>query len=153
MLVDIASFQFKERKKTIICFFISCVLISAHYFLLWETSAWFIVSLSAIRYIISYFSTDKRIMLVFIALNTIILSITFKELQDLIFFAWITISMIWSFQDQKHNKLMRLLMMCWTLLVITYNTIIMSPMAILTEVIFLSSNLVWYYRFYFKKKE
>ena len=151
MITDFAGFQFKDREKTVILFAISCILISVHYFLLWKTSAWLIVSISAVRFITSYFTTDKKVLFLFITINTIALLSTFNEAIDIIFYLWITLWIIWSFQDQKHNKLMRILMMCWTSLVILYNTLIFSPMAIITEPVFLTSNLIWYFRFYFKK--
>lgn len=153
MVTDFLWFQFKDRKKTVILLAVSCFLICAHYLLLDKFTAWIIVSLSAIRYIVSYFTTNKKVLLMFILLNSLVLILTFSELLDLIFFSWITISMIWNFQDQKHNKLMRILMMIWTSIVILYNTLIFSPMAILTEVLFLMSNFIWYFRFYIKWKK
>lgn len=151
MFTDFFSFQFKDRKKTVIFLAISCILIWLHYFFLWKLSAWIITSISAIRYITTYFTTNKKVLILFIICNTIVLFLTYKESIDLLFYAWTTIWIIWSFQDQKHNKLMRLLMMCWTINIIIYNTLIFSPMAIATEVLFLSSNIIWYYRFYIKK--
>jgi hypothetical protein len=52
---------------------------------------------------------------------------------------------------QKNDKFLRLLMMTGTILVITYDVIIFSPMAILLESFFLVSNILGYYRFYIQK--
>ena len=152
MITDFASLQFKNRKYTIMCFVVSSIFICVHYLLLDKLTAWIMAFLWTLRFIVSYFTTDKRVLLLFIALNTIVLFFTFQEIYDFIFYAWIIFLIVWNFQDQKHNKLMRILMMMWTALVIIYNAIIFSPMWIVVEVNFLISNLIGYYRFYIKKK-
>ena len=79
-----------------------------------------IVLFSAFRFIVCYFTVDKRLMLLFLFINILIFIFNFSEIYDLIF------------------------------LVIIYNFIIFSPIAVFTEIVFLTSNIVWYIRFYKK---
>jgi hypothetical protein len=53
-LFDLASFQFKERKYTLVCFALAAALISAHYFLLEQDTAGFIIALSAARFLVYF---------------------------------------------------------------------------------------------------
>ncbi|MDR2189847.1 MAG: YgjV family protein [Candidatus Peribacteria bacterium] len=149
MLFDFLSFQFKERKKTIVCLAISSCFISTHYLLLEQIPAGIMVGFSIVRFIVSYFSTDKRRLLFFIGLNTVSLFFTYKVPIDLLFYVGVTIFMIGNFQ--ANNKLMRQLMMCGTASIILYNILIPSPMGALNEAIFLTSNFIGYRRFYMRK--
>jgi len=149
IVFDFLSLQFKERKKIYLFLIFSASLISAHYFLLNKITAWVIVCISVLRFITCYFKTEKKYLILFIALNTISLFFTYKEIYDLIIYTWLTIFIIWNFQEDW--KLMRKLMMIWTFIVVIYNWIILSPMWVILQGSFLISNFIWYYRFYIKK--
>jgi len=148
---DFLSFQYKKREHTFLCLIVSASLISAHYFLLGKIAAGVIVSISVLRFITCYFTTNKKYLLIFIALNTISLFFTYKDLTDLIIYAGSIIFIIGNFQ--KDNKLMRKLMMGGTSIVVLYNAIIFSPMGIITEGSFLISNFIGYYRHYVKNSD
>ena len=87
----------------------------------------------------------------FVGLNTISLFFTYKELFDLIIYIGIIIIIVGNFQ--ANNKLMRKLMMVGTAIIILYNTIIFSPMGIVAEGLFLTSNFIGYYRHYLRNKK
>jgi len=140
--------QFKKREYTFLCLIVSASLISAHYFLLDKTAAGVIVFISVLRFITCYFTTDKKYLFIFIALNTISLFFTYKELSDLIIYFGLVIFIIGNFQAD--NKLMRKLMMVGTSMIVIYNGIIFSPMGIVAEGMFLISNFIGYYRHYMK---
>lgn len=148
---DFLSLQFQKREHTFLCLIISAGLISAHYFLLNKIAAGFIVSISVLRFITCYFTTNKKFLFLFVTLNTIVLLFTFKEVYDLIIYFGIVVIIIGNFQ--KDNKLMRKLMMIGTSTILFYNAIIFSPMGIISEGSFLFSNLLGYYRHYIRKKE
>jgi hypothetical protein len=150
IVFDFLSFQFKERKKIYLFLIFSASLISAHYFLLNKITAWVIVCISVLRFITCYFTTEKKYLILFIALNTISLFFTYKEIYDLVIYIWLVIFIIWNFQED--NKLMRKLMMIWTFIGLLYNVIILSPMWVISQGSFLISNFIWYYRFYIKRK-
>src|SRR3990167_11538690 len=91
---DFLSMQFKKRQQTFLCLIVSASLISAHYFLLGKIAAGVIVSISVLRFITCYFTTNKKYLFIFIALNTISLFFTYKDPTDLIIYAGVTILMV-----------------------------------------------------------
>lgn len=149
IIFDFLSLQYKKREYTFLCLIISSILISSHYFLLGKTAAGVIVFFSFLRFITCYFTTNKKYLFIFMALNTISLFFTYKSSIDLIIYVGIIIFMIGNFQ--KNNKLMRKLMMCGTSLIGLYNVIIFSPMGMIAEGLFLTSGLIGYHKLYIKK--
>ena len=149
-LFDLASFQFKKRRYTLTCFVAAASLISAHYFLLGQNTAGFIIALSASRFLVSIFSSDVRFKYLFLLLVTIAGIVTFDEAIDLLVIAAGYLATFAVFQP--NDKLLRKLMMISTLCVITLNIFIFTPVGIFTESFFLASNLLAYWRFYIKKK-
>ncbi len=147
---DFLSLQFKKREHTFFCLIISASLISAHYFLLNKVAAGVIVFISVLRFITCYFTTNKKYLFVFIALNTLSLFFTFKDITDLIIYIGLLIFITGNFQ--KDNRLMRKLMMGGTSIIILYNVIIFSPMGVVGEGLFLISNFIGYYRHYRKNE-
>ncbi|MGV8169190.1 MAG: YgjV family protein [Candidatus Nanoarchaeia archaeon] len=150
MVFDFLSFQQKERRKLFLCLIVSAALISTHYFLLGKTVAGIIVFISVLRFITCIFTTDKRFLFLFIFLNTLVLIFTYQNAYDIIFYLGVCIIIIGNFQ--KSDKNLRRIMMIGTSLVIIYNALIFTPMGVVVEASFLTSNLIGYYRFYIKKK-
>jgi hypothetical protein len=149
-LFDLASFQFEKRKFTLICFASAATLISAHYFLLGQSTAGFIAALAATRYVTSVFSTDPRLKYLFIVLVTFAGVWTFDEWFDVLAVAAGYLATFAVFQSSE--KRLRVIMTGATLLLIAYNTIIFTPAGIALETFFLLSNLVSYWRFYIRKQ-
>ena len=150
IIFDFLSLQYKKREYTFICLVISASLISAHYFLLGKIAAGIIVLFSVLRFGTCYFTTDKRLMFLFIALNAGSLFFTYTELYDFIIFLGVLFIIIGNFQAD--NRLMRKLMMVGTSIVLIYNIIVVTPMGIVAEGLFLGSNFLGYYRHYIRKK-
>jgi len=148
---DFLSLQFKKRQHTFLCLIVSASLISAHYFLLNKVAAGVIVFFSVLRFITCYFTTNKKYLFIFIALNTFSLFFTYKEIYDLIIYVGLIIFIIGNFQ--KDNRLMRKLMMGGTSIIMLYNFIIFSPMGVVVEGSFLLSNFIGYYRHYIRKND
>ncbi len=148
---DFLSLQYKKREKTFLCLIFSASLMSAHFFLLNKTAAGVIVFISVLRFITCYFTTNKRYLFIFIALNTASLFFTYKDPTDFIIYVGLVIFIIGNFQTD--NRLMRKLMMCGTSIIVLYNTIIFSPMGAIVEGVFLLSGFVGYYRHYIKNNE
>jgi len=147
-IFDLSSFQFRNRKHILICFTIAASLISAHFFLLGENTAGSVVALSAVRFVVSIFTTDKRLMWLFLGLILFAGIVTFDGLEDILSVSAMLLSTFSAFSAQ--DKKLRLFMMCGTVLMITHNILIFSPAAIILEVFFLLSNLFAYYRYYLK---
>ncbi len=146
---DIFSFQFKKREAIITCFLISATCIALHYAFLDRYSAAVIISIGIIRFFISLFSTNKYWIPLFIFLYSLATYTLFKDWYDLLILTALSFSTIASFQ--KNDKTLRYFMFWGTLITITYNFLIFSPIWVILESIFLVSNIVWFYRHYFKK--
>jgi len=151
MIFDFLSLQFKKREYTFLCLIVSASLISSHYFLLNRVAAGVIVSISVLRFITCYFTTNKKYLFIFIALNTISLFFTYKDASDLIIYFGLIVFIIGNFQVD--NRLMRKLMMGGTSIIVIYNAIIFSPMGVIAEGSFLISGFIGYYRHYIRKTE
>ncbi len=149
-ITDFLSFQFKDRKKILFLLCISVTLISSHYFLLGKTTAGVLTLISLLRCSIAYFSTKKIWMFLLFGLSILGFSLTYTEpISFVIFFGLILIT-IGAFQ--KKDKNLRTIIMSGTVLMIIYNVLIFSPIAVALESSFLISNLIGYYRFYVSKK-
>lgn len=149
-LTDFASFQCKDRKKIVLFLCFSSALISIHYFLLGRSTAGILVGVSIIRFITAYFSTRKIFMFAILGLNVLGFAMTYVSPLSFVILTALVLVTIGAFQEGDKN--LRKLIMVGTSLMIIYNAIIFSPMAILLESSFLMSNLLGYYRFYIKKK-
>ena len=147
---DLASFQFKRRRHTLICFTIAASLISLHFFLLGAVTAGFVVAVSATRFAVSIFTTDNRLKYVFLVLIFGLGVWTFDGYEDIL----ITLAMLFSTLAafDANEKRLRQLMMVATTLAITHNVVIFTPAGIALEIFFLGSNLFSYWRFYIRKQ-
>ena len=147
---DTMSFQFKERKKIVACLLVSCILISVHFMLLDHWTAAGLGLIAAVRFATSLFSTSKRLMGIFLAATIAVSIFTYSGLLSILGCAGGLFGTAASFC--KEDKLLRQLMLIGTSLWIVHNILAGSPGAVLMEAIFISSNLVGYFRFYIGPK-
>src|SRR3989338_5921571 len=113
---DFLGWQYKKREHTFLCLIISGSLMVVHYLLLGKIAAGIIVSISFLRFFTCYFTTNKKYLFIFIALNTISLFFTYKDPSDLIIYVGLIIFIVGNFQED--NKLMRKLMMGGTSIIV-----------------------------------
>jgi hypothetical protein len=106
--------------------------------------------ISVTRFIVCYFTTDKRLMILFLIIPTISLYFTYAHLYDFIIYVGLLVFIVGNFEG--NDKTMRELMMIGTGIITIYNIAILSPMGILGEGFFLLSGVIAYYRYYLKKK-
>lgn len=140
MISDICSFQFKERKKILIFFIISSFCIALQYVFLERYVPACISFLAVVRFFVSYHSTNKKWILLFIPASVCITFLFFKDYLDFLILLASILATLSVFQ--KNDKYLRLIMMGATLCFIIYNLIIFTPIGLLLESIFLGSNLV-----------
>ncbi len=150
ILSDFLSLQLKRRQHIFLLLILSASLISLHYFFLGLLTAGALVLISVLRFIVCYFTTDKRWLILFIILPTISFYFTYNNLYDIIIYTGLIIFIIGNFQE--NDKLMRQLMMFGTGIVTIYNIIVFSPMGIIGEGTFFLSGVIAYYRYYIKKR-
>ena len=151
IVTDIVSFQFKERKHIILFFIVAGVCMGLHYFLLARYVAAALVAIWIVRFICSYYSTQWYWKYIFITLFAIATAFFYKDYYDLLIFAAMSISTVSSFRKDDYS--LRVLMMLATAVAILYNILILSPIGTTLQVVFLVSNFIGYYRFYYKKIE
>ncbi len=150
ILFDFLSLQLKKRQHIFFLLIISASLISLHYFFLGLVTAGALVLISVLRFIVCYFTTDKRWLVLFIILPTISLYFTYSNLYDIVIYTGLIIFIFGNFQ--KDDKLMRQFMMIGTGIVTIYNIAVFSPMGIIGEGTFFLSGVIAYYRYYIKKQ-
>lgn len=146
---DLLSFQFKERPKIIACLIISCVLISCHFALLGLWTATGLGLLATVRFLASLFTTSKRVMGLFMAASICISLVSFNGILSILSCLGSLFGTAGTFC--KDDKRLRQILLIGTSLWLIHNILAKSPTAVLMEALFISSNLVGYYRFYLKR--
>ncbi len=146
---DLLSFQFKERPHIIACLIISCILISCHFALLGHWTATGLGLLATIRFLTSLFTTSKRIMGLFMCASIAVSAVSFGGLLSILSCLGSLFGTAGTFC--KEDKRLRQLLLIGTSLWLVHNILAKSPAAVLMEALFISSNLVGYYRFYLKR--
>ncbi len=150
IISDICSFQFKERKKILIFFIISSFCIALQYIFLERYVPAIIWFLAVFRFFVSYHTSNKKWMLLFVPASFFITFLFYKDYLDLLILCASLLSTVSVFQQEDQH--LRIIMMWATSCFIIYNLIIFTPLWLVLECIFLSSNIVWYYRHYIKKR-
>jgi hypothetical protein len=147
---DILSFQLKERHKIVACLMVSALLISVHFMLLGHWTAAGLALLGSVRFATSIFTTSKKIMVLFMAGILAVTIFSYAGLLSILGCSGTLFSTAASFC--KEDKILRQLMLVGTVIWIIHNVLAGSPGAVLLETLFISSNLVGYFRFYIKPK-
>lgn len=145
---DILSFQFKEKKKIVACLLFSCILISIHFVLLDHWTAACLGLLAATRFTVSLFSTSKKLMVFFVLTTIVLTAVSYEGLLSILAGTGGVFGTMASFcREDKH---LRQLMLIGTSLWLIHNVLAGSPGAVLMEALFISSNLVGYFRYYIR---
>ena len=140
LLAGMAAAQFKTRQHILQGWFVAAMLAAVHFWLLGAIEACLLVSLTAMRFLVSSFTTNPRIMYLFLALSFIAYVLTYNDPVSLLALAATLTATVASFQHDARR--IRLIMMTAELFWLVHNTLIWSPVAIITEVLFFSSNTV-----------
>ena len=154
LLLEIITFQFKERKTILALLMIWSIFWAIHFYFLQEMVSVLILVWTSIRLFIA-FILDKNWKLFefskyfFVISIFIITAIFYKNYVDILaLFAWVT-WVIASFQ--KDDKMLRILSMISTFFWLIISIAIWTPISIIASLTFLISNIIWYIRFYYKK--
>ncbi|MFT4250043.1 MAG: YgjV family protein [Candidatus Woesearchaeota archaeon] len=150
LISDIISFQLKKREHILVFLTFSSLLIATHYLFLEEINAAILFFFSFASFITATKTTNKKFLYAFMILYILPITLNYTSWTDLVIFTGLYIGLIARFQ--KNDKHLRILMMIATSIVITYNAIIFTPMGVLIELVFLSSNIIGYYRHHIKKR-
>ncbi len=151
IIFDFISFQLKKRTHIVLCLSMSVIFIAAHFLLLEKWTAAILMGVAAIRYIVSYFTTSIKTMMLFVLISVISSALTFQGYLSILSCIGAVFQTIATFNSD--DRKLRLLMIVGTSFWITHNVFADSPVAVLMESLFLGSNLLGYYRFYIRKKK
>ena len=149
IIFDLLSFQFKNRKYILLCLISASILISLHFLLLEKWTAAALMMVAFLRFSTSYFTTSLKARNFFILLSILVSIITFQNFLSIISCIAAIFGTLASFH--KEDRQLRQLMVLGSSFWILHNALVFSPVAVIMETIFLSSNLIGYYRFYLKK--
>lgn len=151
IVFDLISFQFKSQRSIVICLFLAASLNALHFVLLEQWTGAGLISLGAIRYLTSIFTTAKVMIVLFSIGSIIVTAFTFVGLISLLACAGSLLKTAATFFE--NDKYLRQLMIVGTVCWIVHNVFAGSPTAVLMEVLFVLSNMVGYYRYYLRPIE
>ena len=149
IFTDFLSFQFKERKKVLLILTISAFLITIHYGLLWEINAFYLMLISTISFLVSSFTHNEKIMILFFILYIFPIALNYTSSIDIILFVGLYIMLVAKFM--KNDKYLRISVMWATCCLILFNILVFTPGGVILEILFLWSNILGYYKHYIKK--
>ena len=140
LLTGMAAFQLRERRHILRGWFVAAAFAAAHFFVLGSIEAGMLVAVTALRMLISSFSTDKRLMWLFLLLSVAGFAWTYESPVSLLALAATLIGTVGAFHGTENA--VRYSMMGTEVLWTIHNVIVWSPVAIAMEVLFFSSNLI-----------
>ena len=139
LVTGMLAFQLRDRKWILRGWFLAALFAAMHFYLLGSVEACILVAITATRMLVSSFTTDARLMWLFLVLSAAGFALTYENPVSLIGLAATLIGTWGSF---RHSEiLIRYTMMATELLWATHNLIIWSPVGVGMEVLFFASNL------------
>jgi len=144
---------FSAKKKNPHCFVPVCrrCFYFNTFFVVGKMDSSRLMAIAVARYVTSYFSTSKKIMILFVSGSIVSAFFTFQGYLSILSCLGSTFQTLGSFSN--NDKKLRQLMIIGTLFWLFHNYFASSPAAVLMEILFLSSNFIGYYRFYLKKQK
>lgn len=144
-----ASFQFKARKTVLLCIFFCAVFNASHFLVLQRYGVSTLIFITSLRFLVAAFWPSQRWMWVFIVLAMISFFFTYEDTESLLGLAATLLGTVGSFRQS--DRQIRLYMMCVSIIWITHNILVGTPVAVLMEASFLLSNYIGIRRFYSRK--
>ncbi len=148
--IDILSFQMKKLHHILICFILSCLLLSIHFICLNHWTAASLAFFSCICFTVGSFFRKKRYAALCLAAVIALTAYTWEGPLSLLAGAGAIIDVIAAFSE--NDKQLRQLMFLCTSLWIIHNILAHSPGAVAVECVFLSSNIIGYFRYYIRPR-
>ncbi|MEY2689637.1 MAG: hypothetical protein RL375_3836 [Pseudomonadota bacterium] len=148
IVFDLLSFQFKQRARILACLVVAGILITSHFVLLERWTAAGLMVIATTRFFVGIFSTATALKFVFAAAALAVGVATYAGIASILSCTGSLIQTFGAFSAD--DKRLRQLMMLGTGFWLCHNALVGSPAAVLMEVLFLSSNVVGYYRHYIR---
>ncbi|MDG1462818.1 MAG: YgjV family protein [Gammaproteobacteria bacterium] len=144
LIIGMAAFQAKQRRTILRGWFLAAMFAAAHFYFLDMFEACLLVGVIGIRFLVSSFTQDRRLMYLFMAISLVAYIATYNEPVSLLALLAAMIGTWGTFQ--KAQTTVRLTMMSTEVLWVIHNFIIWSPVAVGMEVLFFSSNVIGFLR-------
>ncbi|WP_136795717.1 MULTISPECIES: YgjV family protein [Desulfosediminicola] len=146
---DLLSFQFKNRTHIVACLAVSCLLISIHFMCLGHWTAACLSLLNSTRFFTTIFSTARVLMWIYLSITMLVFFFTYEGHLSVLGTIGALFGTVASFS--KNDKRLREIMFVGTCFWLAHNILAGSPGAVVMEIIFISSNIVGYYRYYIRR--
>ncbi len=140
----VVSFQCKERRNVLLWLCGSALMNAFHFFVLGRNGAGTLYIVMGVRVFTAAFTTDRRLMYVFMALIVTGFFVSYERPLDILALFGSLLPTYGNFQ--KSVRKIRLIYMVCAVTWMIHNYIAGSPVAVLMETTFLVSNLVGYWR-------
>jgi len=140
LLIGMAAFQFRSRVAILRGWCVAAIVAAVHFYILGNVEACVLVLITASRFLIASFTTDKRLMYVFLILSVTGYALTYEDPVSLLALAATLIGTFGSFR--KSETAVRVSMMSTEVLWAVHNYLVWSPVALGMEVLFFASNLI-----------
>ncbi len=144
LLAGMAAFQFKRRVLILRWWCLAAVFGATHFWFLGAYEACMLVAVTALRFFVSSFTTDKRAFWLFMLLAVAGFAWTYSSPVSLLALAATLIGTWGSFHGTE--KAIFVAMMIAEVFWLIHNIIVWSPVAIAMEALFFTSNIVGYLR-------
>lgn len=148
VVCNLLSFQFKRRETVVSLLSASTFFVALQFYFLDLSAALFLTLYALGYFLVSIFTTDRRLMWLFMVGGFVIFFYTYESWLDY-FPLFSTVITLWSIYNDNQKQMRQLQMVGATSRTIFY-TIIFSPVGILLELTLLSSNISAYWRFYLR---
>ena len=150
-LFAVSSYQFRDRKYVLLFLFLAQICNSIHFFLLGAVVGGFVVGVSALRFLISLWSTSTFWKYFFIVAAISIGVYFYEHFYDSFPVIAAIFATVGAFASS--DKKMRQYFIGGTTATFFYNTALLSPVAIVASLFFLFSTIHGYWKFHIRRDE
>lgn len=150
LVIECFAMQFKNKDHMLAALSVSCLFNGLHYLLMDQATAGYIFLFSSVRFLISIKWKLPWLSLAALSVSLLITVTTYNGLLSVIGFLATVLITMGSFSQS--DKFLRLMMISGGTLWLIHNFILGSPVAVVLEVVFVTSSFIGYYRYYIAKK-
>lgn len=142
----IVSFQLRERRSVLLCLIALSCFNASHFLVLGRTTPAILLFLTVTQFITALISRHRAFVAIYLVAAAITIGLSYNGIPSWLAFGAFTCGTIGSFQHS--DRVLRMCFCAGNLFWIVHNVLVGSPVAILIETAFLTSNLVGYWRLY-----
>ena len=150
LAVGLTAVQFKERRSVLLGLFVLTLFNASHFFLLEKQTAAVLLLLVGLRYLVAIVTTKRPVLYLFLFVSVVSFIVTFQGPLSVLSMVAVLLGTYGSFQPT--DRVLRIYLMLGNVTWLLHNILALTPVGILMEACFLTSNLIGYWRFYRKSE-